>query len=126
MQPQTLILDEPAAGLDPKGRDEIFELISSLHKTKQITVILISHSMEDIAKLVNRVIVMSKGDIAMDGKPQEIFKNTDKLENMGLSAPQVTYLMKKLKTIVPNINDNIFTIHEAKQEILRYLGGKQA
>lgn len=124
MEPRILVLDEPTAGLDPRGRDEIFELISGLHQRMGITVILVSHSMEDIARLVDRVIVMNNGIIEMDGKPSEVFKDTQRIENIGLTAPQITYLMKKLKEIKPDINDNIFTIKEAKKELMKYLGGK--
>lgn len=124
MRPEIMILDEPTAGLDPKGRDEIFSFISELHKTLGITVILVSHSMEDIAKLTKRVVVMNKGTIEMDGYTGDIFKNTQSLEKMGLSAPQITYLMKKMKKLVPEINENIFTIEEAKKEITKLLRGK--
>lgn len=124
MEPRILVLDEPTAGLDPRGRDEIFELISGLHQRMGITVILVSHSMEDIARLVDRVIVMNNGIIEMDGRPSEVFKDTQRIENIGLTAPQITYLMKKLKEIKPDINDNIFTIKEAKIELMKYLGGK--
>jgi energy-coupling factor transport system ATP-binding protein len=123
MNPKILILDEPTAGLDPRGKDEIFEFISNLHKSLGITVILVSHSMEDIARLVQRVIVISKGKIVMDGSTKEIFSETDKLERVGLSVPQVTLLMKKLKKIVPGINDRVFTIEEAKKELSKYLKG---
>jgi energy-coupling factor transport system ATP-binding protein len=121
MNPKILILDEPAAGLDPRGRNEIFSLIKELHRNRKITVVLISHSMEDIARLVERVIVISKGSIEMNGTPSEIFKKTERLREIGLSAPQVTYLMKKLKKVIPDIDDNIFTIEAAKKEILGYI-----
>ena len=121
MKPEILILDEPTAGLDPRGKNEIFNFISDLHKKLGITVILISHSMEDIARLAQRVIVMNKGEIAMDGSPTEIFNDADRLDSMGLSAPQITFLMKKLKKVIPEINDSIFTIHEAKRELSKYL-----
>ena len=121
MKPSILILDEPTAGLDPKGRDDIFDFISQLHKNSNITIILVSHSMEDIARLVDRVIVMNKGGIELDGSATEIFKEVDRLENIGLSAPQITYLMRKLNGAIPDINNNIFTIDEAKKEIIKYL-----
>ena len=123
MRPEILVLDEPTAGLDPKGRDEIFALISRLHAEMGITIILVSHSMEDVARLVNRVIVMNKGAVEMDGPPANIFKDIERLESIGLAAPQITYLMKKLKKSIPDINENIFTIADAKKEILKYLGG---
>jgi energy-coupling factor transport system ATP-binding protein len=103
MEPKVLILDEPTAGLDPKGRDDVYAFLCQLHKSLGITIVLVSHSMEDIAKLTNRVIVMNRGSIAMDGYTQEIFKNVEKLEEIGLSAPQVTYFMKKLKNTVRDL-----------------------
>lgn len=121
MQPEILILDEPTAGLDPKGRDEIFKVITKLHKNSGNTVILVSHSMEDVAKLVSRVIVMNKGSIEMDGTTKEIFKNIERLEQIGLAAPQITYLMKRLKTIIPGIDENVFTVADAKAELMKHL-----
>ncbi|MFZ5987399.1 MAG: energy-coupling factor transporter ATPase [Bacillota bacterium] len=121
LSPKILVLDEPTAGLDPKGRDEIFELVVNLHKNCGIMVILVSHSMEDIAKLAKRIIVMNKGRIEMDGSAAEIFKDTERLEEIGLAAPQITYLMKKLKALLPDINDDIFTVSKAKEELKRYL-----
>jgi len=122
MEPKILILDEPTAGLDPKGRDEIFGFISKLHKTLGITIILVSHSMEDIARLVNRVIVINDGSIELDGSVEEVFADIDRLEGMGLSAPQVSYLMKRMKDIIPEINDRIYTVAAARDELVRYLG----
>mgnify|MGYP000846263496 FL=1 len=121
MNPKILVLDEPTAGLDPKGRDEIFNFILQLYKDMHMTIILVSHSMEDVARLARRVIVMYKGKIAMDGYAGEVFSKAEQLENMGLSAPQISYLMRKLKKIIPEINENIFTIGEAKKEIMKYL-----
>jgi energy-coupling factor transport system ATP-binding protein len=123
MKPDILVLDEPTAGLDPKGRDEIFGFVARLHNELGITIILVSHSMEDIAKLVNRVIVMNNGAIEMDGHVNEVFKYTDRLEEIGLSAPQIFYFMKKLKSILPGINENLFTVNEAKEEILKFIKG---
>ncbi len=124
MNPKILVLDEPTAGLDPKGRDEIFGLINDFRKSMGITVILVSHSMEDIANYIERVIVMNDGTIEMDGSPSQVFRNTGRIEEIGLSAPQITYLMKSLKKIKPEINDNIFTLKEAKAEIIKYLRRK--
>lgn len=121
MNPKILIMDEPAAGLDPAGREDIFSLISRLHREKNITIILVSHSMEDIARLSQRIIVLNEGRIDMDGTPREIFMNTEQLEKMGLSAPTITYFMKALKKVVPEINDEIFLLEEAKNEIAAYL-----
>jgi energy-coupling factor transport system ATP-binding protein len=123
MKPNILVLDEPTAGLDPKGRDEVFGFISDMHKKLGITIIMVSHSMEDVAKFASRVIVMNKTRVEMDGTPNEVFKEVERLEKVGLSAPQITYLIKKLKTVIPDINEGIFTIEAAKKEILRYLGG---
>lgn len=121
MKPNILVLDEPTAGLDPKGRDEVFGFISDMHKKLGITIILVSHSMEDVAKFASRVIVMNKTKVEMDGTPREVFKEVEHLEKVGLSAPQITYLVKKLKAVLPDINDGVFTIEDAKNEILKYL-----
>ncbi|WP_418748087.1 energy-coupling factor transporter ATPase [Frisingicoccus sp.] len=121
MHPDVLILDEPTAGLDPKGRNDILDQISDLHKQTGITVILVSHSMEDVAKYVDRIIVMNRGEIFMDGAPKEIFKNSELLESVGLAAPQVTYLMRRLRGIFPELPEDVTTIEEAKQALLRCL-----
>lgn len=125
LQPKILVLDEPTAGLDPKGRDDIYELVSKLHKQLGMTVILVSHSMEDVAKLVKRVIVMNNGTIEMDGVCAEIFANVEKLEEIGLAAPQITYLMRGLSKYIPDINRDIFTVEQAKEEIMRYIAQKR-
>lgn len=121
MEPQILVLDEPAAGLDPRGRDEIYGYIKELHESRNITVILVSHNMEDIARLAQRVIVLNKGSIEIDGSVQQIFTNVERLERIGLSVPQITYLMKRLKMLVPDINDNLYTVAEARDELIRHL-----
>ncbi len=121
MKPKVLILDEPTAGLDPKGRDEILGQIEQLYKRYNMTIILVSHSMEDIAKLVNRLIVMYRGKVAMDDTPREVFKRVDELENMGLALPQITYFMRAFKEKVKDIREDVITVHEAKKEILEYL-----
>ncbi len=121
MAPNILILDEPTAGLDPKGRDEIFGYITKLHKDSNMTIILVSHSMEDIARLSERVIVMNEGTVFMDKPSKEIYSQPEELEKIGLSAPQITYLMKKLKAVYPGINDNIFTVEDAAKELAKYL-----
>lgn len=121
MEPKILILDEPTAGLDPKGRDEILRKIKDLHKEYNMTIILVSHSMEDVAKLADRILVMNKGKCILDGKPSEVFKEIDTLESVGLAVPQVTYLAKKLREKGFDISDNIFTVEQAKNEILRIL-----
>jgi energy-coupling factor transport system ATP-binding protein len=121
MQPTTLILDEPTAGLDPKGRDDILEQISKLHKEYNMTVIIVSHSMEDVAKIAERIIVMNSGKVALQGVPGEVFKEVDTLEKIGLGVPQVTYLARELRKKGFNISENIFTIEEAKKELLSIL-----
>lgn len=121
MEPSVLILDEPTAGLDPKGRDEIFGFITGLHKSLGITVILVSHSMEDIAELVDRVIVMNEGRVEMDGTVAEVFSDIERLESMGLSAPQISYLMRKFKDTIPGIDYKVYTVTAARDELLRYL-----
>jgi energy-coupling factor transport system ATP-binding protein len=120
MKPDVLILDEPTAGLDPKGRDEILDLISGLKHEMGITVILVSHSMDDVAKYVDRIIVMNKGRVMYDNVPHEIFKRYDELEQIGLSAPQVTYIMKDLKEHGYDVGTQATTIEEAKEEIEGY------
>lgn len=121
MEPRVLILDEPTAGLDPKGRDEILSKIKMLHTEYNMTIILVSHSMEDVAKVANRVLVMHNGKCIMDGEPSKVFKEVDTLEEVGLAAPQVTYLVKALKEKGFNISEDIFTIEQAKEEILKLL-----
>jgi energy-coupling factor transport system ATP-binding protein len=121
MKPGILVLDEPTAGLDPRGRDEIFGFISEIYKSTGITVILVSHNMEDIARLVDRVIVINKGRIEMDGPVTEVFSDIERLENMGLSAPPVAYLMKELKKTLPHFNDRVYTVAAARDELLRHL-----
>ncbi len=118
MDPEILILDEPTAGLDPKGRDEILDAIKLLHKEKNITIILVSHSMEDIAKYAQRIIVMDKGKVKFDGTPKEVFRHYKELEQIGLAAPQVTYIVHQLKEKGWNISTDITTVEEAKREIL--------
>ncbi|MBE5844940.1 MAG: energy-coupling factor transporter ATPase [Butyrivibrio sp.] len=121
MKPQVLILDEPTAGLDPKGRDEILGLISKLHETMGITVILVSHSMEDVADYVDRIIVMNKGQVAFDGEPKAVFSHYEELEKIGLAAPQVTYVMQELKKSGFPVNTDATTITEAADEIMRIM-----
>ncbi len=122
MKPQILILDEPTAGLDPKGREDILNLISDLHKTMGITIILVSHSMEDVADYVERIIVMNKGRVAFDAEPREVFSHYKELEEIGLAAPQVTYCMQELKAAGFDVSTDLTTLEEAKKEILKALG----
>lgn len=121
MNPKILILDEPTAGLDPKGRDEILDQISELHKVRGITIILVSHSMEDVAKYVERLIVVNRGQIAFDDNPREVFSHYKELEAMGLAAPQITYIMHALKQKGMKVDPNATTVEEARDDILRAL-----
>ncbi|MHB1394250.1 MAG: energy-coupling factor transporter ATPase [Clostridia bacterium] len=122
MEPKVLILDEPAAGLDPKGRDEILGGIKKLHEKQKITVVLVSHSMEDIANLVDKVLVMNKGKIAFFDTPRNVFKEAETLEKIGLGVPQVTYLVRELRKRGFSITDCI-NIDEAKNELLKLFRG---
>jgi energy-coupling factor transport system ATP-binding protein len=121
MKPEVLILDEPTAGLDPKGRDDILDKIAILHKESKITVILVTHSMEDVAKYVDRVMVMNKGSLAMDGTVREIFTRCRELEEMQLAAPQVTYVMNGLKNRGLNVRTDVINVSEARDELLKVL-----
>ena len=124
MHPEVLILDEPTAGLDPKGRDDILDQIAKLHEERGITVILVSHSMEDVAKYVDRIIVMDHGCMKFDGEPKKVFEHYKELESIGLSAPQVTYLMQDLKEKGFDVDVHAITVEEAKQSILQAFGMK--
>ena len=121
MDPQVLILDEPTAGLDPKGRDEILDQIAFLHEERKITVILVSHSMEDIARYVERILVMNKGEKRFDGVPREVFSHYRELETMGLAAPQITYIMHELREKGLMADTSAITVEEAKKSILEAL-----
>ena len=119
MEPKLLILDEPTAGLDPKGRDEILDQIKRIHEENHITIILVSHSMEDVAKYVGRIIVMNQGEAMYDGTPKEVFSHYKELEKVGLAAPQVTYIMNALAEKGFNVSTGATTIEEATEEIFR-------
>ena len=121
MEPNVLILDEPTAGLDPAGRDDILEQIKFLHEKYNMTIILVSHSMEDVGKLAEKIIVMNDGHIELQGKPKEVFREIDTLERIGLAVPQVTYLMRELKRKGFNVSEDIFTVEKAKSELLNIL-----
>lgn len=123
MEPKVLILDEPTAGLDPRGRDEILSEIKNIHEKRKITVILVSHSMEDVARIAERIIVMDKGKIFLDSNPREIFRNEDKLLSVGLGIPQITSLMRALKKKGLDINEDSITVEEAKESLIKYLRG---
>lgn len=118
MHPQVLILDEPTAGLDPKGRDEILDQVALLQKERKITVILVSHSMEDVARYVDRIIVVNDGKILFDDTPKQVFQHHKELESVGLAAPQVTYVVKDLKEKGWDIDTTATTVEEAKEAIL--------
>ena len=118
MHPQVLILDEPTAGLDPKGRDEILDQVALLQKERKITVILVSHSMEDVARYVDRIIVVNDGKILFDDTPKQVFQHYKELESVGLAAPQVTYVVKALKEKGWDIDTTATTVEEAKEAIL--------
>ena len=123
MQPQVLILDEPTAGLDPRGRDEILHQIKQLQTQTGMTILLVSHSMEDVAEYVDRIIVMNKGSVMFDDVPKRVFQHYKELEEIGLAAPQVTYIMHTLKEKGLDVDVNATTIHEAAEEILRVVKG---
>ena len=121
MDPEVLILDEPTAGLDPRGRDEVLDQVSALQRSRGITVILVSHSMEDVAKYVDRLIVMNQGEVRFDGRPVEVFHHYKELEEIGLAAPQTTYLMQELKKQGADVNTDATTVEEAADAIEAWL-----
>ena len=121
MNPDFLVLDEPTAGLDPKGRDEILDQLALLHKTRGISVVLVSHSMEDIAKYVERIIVMNHGHVAFDDTPKKVFAHYKELEKIGLAAPQMTYIMHALKEHGMDVDVTATTVEEARDTILAAL-----
>ena len=118
MKPEVLILDEPTAGLDPKGRDDILGLVAKLHAEQGITIILVSHSMEDVAKYVSRLVVMNHGEKVFDGTPKEVFRHYNELEKIGLAAPQITYVVQALRERGVMISEDVTTVEEARDEIL--------
>ena len=122
MRPSVLILDEPTAGLDPQGREEILSEIKRLHEERGITVILVTHSMEDVARLVDRIIVMERGCVALDGTPVEIFRQADRLQDMGLGIPQITELMRELQAQGLDVNTDVLRVEQAEEEIIRIMG----
>ena len=124
MKPKILVLDEPTAGLDPRGRDEILEEITALKQKQNLTVILVSHSMEDVAKLVDKLAVMYRGEIVAQGTPREIFQDYKGLVEKGLGIPQITELMIRLKEKGNNVSSDILTVEEARMEILEAIRRK--
>ena len=125
MRPKVLVLDEPTAGLDPKGRDDILDQIAYLHKESDMTVILVSHSMEDIARYADRIIVMNKGSVMHNDKPKKVFAHYHELEKVGLAAPQVTYIMHDLKEHGLPVKVDVTTVEEAAREIMQALERKE-
>jgi energy-coupling factor transport system ATP-binding protein len=124
MQPEVLILDEPTAGLDPKGRDEILDQILALHAKQGLTVILVSHSMEDIARYVRKIFVMDEGSLVLSGEPSEVFSHVERLEEIGLAAPQVTYVAKALYERGVAIDPALYTVESAAAQLLELLRRK--
>lgn len=125
MKPEVLILDEPTAGLDPRGRDEILDQIALLRRETGITVVLVSHSMEDVAKYVDRIIVMNQGSVMFDDEPGKVFRHYQELEEVGLAAPQVTYIMQELKKNGLDVDTDAITVGDARDRILEALGRRK-
>lgn len=124
MNPEILILDEPTAGLDPKGRNELFMQLQKMHKELGLTIVLISHSMEDVAKYVERLLVLYEGKIAYTGSPREVFAQGKQLEAIGLALPQIRYIMEDLKEKGMDISTDVLTVEEAAAQIALYLKKK--
>ncbi len=122
MEPQVLVLDEPCAGLDPRGREEIMGLISDLHREAGTTIVMVSHSMDDVASLAERVIVMNHGAVAMDGAPRDVFSRGEELRAMGLDVPQAVQLAEKLRERGFDIPQGVYLIEDIKREIEKILG----
>ena len=123
MEPEVLILDEPTAGLDPKGRELILEQIKEYHKTMGCTILLVSHSMEDVARFASRILVMNRAEVFCFDTPSEVFKKAEEIEKIGLSVPQITRVFNILKSRGLNIENNVYTVKYAKKKILEYLKG---
>ena len=126
MFPEVLILDEPTAGLDPKGRNELMEMIENYRKATGATVMIVSHSMDDMARNADRILVMNKGSLAMDGKVQDIFSQADKLIEMGLSVPAATSLVKQLNNVLPDLPTDVFTVEDAAELLSSYYKRRKA
>lgn len=124
MNPEILILDEPTAGLDPKGRNELFEQLKKMHQELGLTIVLISHSMEDVAKYVEKLFVLYKGRIAYTGSPREVFAHGKELEKIGLAMPQIKYIMEDLKQKGMDVDTDVLTVEEAAAKIIAYLKEK--
>jgi len=118
-EPEILVMDEPTAGLDPQGRREILDFISGIQRERGLTLIMVSHNMDDLARLCDRVVVLDGGAVAMDGKTREVFRDIGALERAGLKAPQISYLMMRLKRRIPELDDTVLTVEEARVELGR-------
>jgi len=125
MEPKYLVLDEPTAGLDPRGRDEILDQIRDLHRKLKITIILVSHSMDDVARLADRLIVMHKGQVELAGTPREVFQKTEILKRIGLGVPTVSALVQSLKARGLDVRTDLLTMEEAREEIIKVLRGRE-
>ncbi|MCD8337607.1 MAG: energy-coupling factor transporter ATPase [Lachnospiraceae bacterium] len=125
MEPEVLVLDEPTAGLDPRGRDDILDQVAKLHQERKITVVLVSHSMEDVARYVQRIIVMNKGEVLYDDEPRKVFRHYKELEAVGLAAPQEVYLMHELAALGWDVDTDAATAEEAAESIARCLKGNR-
>ncbi|BCV24308.1 energy-coupling factor transporter ATPase [Gelria sp. Kuro-4] len=121
MRPRYLVLDEPTAGLDPRGRDEILGQVARLHRELGLTVILVSHSMEDVARLVDRLVVLHRGKVAAQGTPRELFQRAEELQKLGLGIPQITEFMRRWGARHPGVRTDVITVEEAAEEILAHL-----
>lgn len=122
MEPEILVLDEPMAGLDPAGRTEIFELLCRLHKERKISIVLVSHSMDDVGRYADRMLVMNRGEIVLDGAPRRIFQYEKELEQIGLGVPQVTRLMHYLQSQGAEVETDCLTAEESVRAIAAWLG----
>lgn len=120
MRPEVLILDEPTAGLDPKGKEELLNMLKKLHEKEQMTIILVSHSMEDVAEYAERILVMDKGRIVFDDVPKEVFAHKEELEEMGLGIPEISHVMQELEKNGFKVDGKAITLEEAKESILQY------
>ena len=126
MNPKILVLDEPTAGLDPKGRDEILDQLALLHEERGITIVLVSHSMEDVAKYAGRLVVMNQGEVAYDAPPRQVFAHSRELEKIGLAAPQITYIMQELHEAGLEVDLMADTVPEAADSILKALARRHS
>lgn len=122
MRPQVLVLDEPTAGLDPMGRDEMLDMVRDMKNNMHMTIVLVSHSMDDVAEYADRILVMNAGKLLMDGTPEEVFARYQELEEIGLAAPQTVYIMQYLKSLGLPVNTNMLTARAAAEEILAHIG----